>query len=78
MKLMVIPVGRSLVYWPRPMILCINAQADSDEADGNTGRPQPGFFRITGKKYFVLHLRWLGEGNFLVQISCGGSVIGYD
>ena len=21
----------------------------SDEADGNTGRPQPGFFRITGK-----------------------------
>ena len=51
----------------------------SDEADGNTGRPQPGFFRITGKKYFVpyrsqakkyfvLYLRWLGEGNFLVQI----------
>ena len=28
----------------------------SDEADGNTGRPQPGFFRITGKKYFVLYL----------------------
>src|SRR5215470_15231128 len=27
----------------------------SDEADGNTGRPQPGFFRITGKKYFVLY-----------------------
>jgi hypothetical protein len=26
-----------------------------DEADGNTGRPQPGFFRITGKKYFVLY-----------------------
>ena len=25
----------------------------SDEADGNTGRSQPGFFRITGKKYFV-------------------------
>ena len=24
----------------------------SDEADGNTGRPQPGFFRITGKKIF--------------------------
>src|SRR5262249_38500822 len=23
---------------------------------------------ITGKKYFVLYLRWLGEGNFLVQI----------
>ena len=34
------------------------------------------FFRITGKKYFVLYLRWLGEGNFLVQILCGGSVIG--
>src|SRR6516225_8871308 len=31
---------------------------------------------ITGKKYFVLYLRWLGEGNFLVQILCGGSVIG--
>jgi hypothetical protein len=46
----------------------------SDEADGNTGGPQPGFFRITGKKYFVLYLRWLGEGNF-VQILCGGSVI---
>ena len=83
---------------------------------GNTGRPQPGFFRITGKKYFVsyrsqainisystsgslvfpdhrqkifrtlpitgkkyfvLYLRWLGEGNFLVQILCGGSVIGH-
>ena len=36
-------------HWPRPMILCINAQAApgtwpkaSDEADG-TGRPQPGF-----------------------------------
>src|SRR6516165_5485301 len=27
----------------------------SDEADGNAGRPQPGFFRITGKKYFVLY-----------------------
>src|SRR5215467_4141473 len=25
----------------------------SDEADGNTGRSQPGFFRITGTKYFV-------------------------
>src|SRR5262252_2596886 len=48
----------------------------SDEADGNTGRSQPGFFRITGKKYFVLYLRWLGEGKFLVQILCGGSVIG--
>src|SRR6516162_5610158 len=33
---------------------------------------------ITGKKYFVLYLRWLGEGNFLVQILCGGSVIGHD
>ena len=32
---------------------------------------------ITGKKYFVLYLRWLGEGNFLVQILCGGSVIGH-
>ena len=49
-----------------------------DEADGNTGRPQPGFFRITGKKYFVLYLGWLGEGNFLVQILCGGSVVGHD
>jgi hypothetical protein len=31
--------------------------------------------RITGKKYFGLYLRWLGwlgEGNFLVQILCGG------
>src|SRR6516165_10871700 len=27
----------------------------SDEADGNAGRPRPGFFRITGKKYFVLY-----------------------
>jgi hypothetical protein len=27
----------------------------SDEADGNTGRPQPGFFRITGKFFFALH-----------------------
>jgi predicted ATPase len=25
------------------------------EADGNTGRPRPGFFRITGNKYFVLY-----------------------
>ena len=50
----------------------------SDEADGNAGRPQPGFFWITGKKYFVLYLRWLGKGNFLVQILCGGSVIGRD
>ena len=33
---------------------------------------------ITGNKYFVLYLRWLGEGNFLVQILCGGSVIGHD
>src|SRR5215475_11577669 len=33
---------------------------------------------ITGKKYFVLYLRWLGERNFLVQILCGGSVIGHD
>ena len=31
----------------------------SDEADGNTGGPQPGFFRITGKKYFVLYLSCL-------------------
>src|SRR6516225_3058120 len=38
----------------------------------------PGFFRITGEKYFVLYLRWLGEENFLVQILCGGSVIGHD
>jgi len=60
--------GLLLSSWPKA----------SDEADGNTGRPQPGFFRITGKKYFVLYLRWLGEGNFLVQILCGGSVIGYD
>src|SRR6516164_7493937 len=58
--------GLLLSSWPKA----------SDEADGNTGRPQPGFFRITGKKYFVLYLRWLGEGNFLVQILCGGSVIG--
>jgi hypothetical protein len=28
---------------------------------------------ITGKKYFVLYLRWLGEGNFLVQILCGAA-----
>src|SRR6516165_9581258 len=58
--------GLLLSSWPKA----------SDEADGNTGRPQPGCFRITGKKYFVLYLRWLGEGNFLVQILCGGSVIG--
>ena len=44
--------GLLLSSWPKA----------SDEADGNTGRPQPGFFRITGKKYFVLYLRWLGEG----------------
>jgi hypothetical protein len=60
--------GLLLSSWPKA----------SDEADGNTGRPQPGFFRITGKKYFVLYLRWLGEGNFLVEILCGGSVIRYD
>src|SRR6516225_3800307 len=35
--------GLLLSSWPKA----------SDEADGNTGRPQPGFFRITGKKYFV-------------------------
>src|SRR6516164_3170091 len=29
---------------------------------------------ITGKKYFVLYLRWLGEGNFLVQILCGSMI----
>jgi hypothetical protein len=35
----------------------------SDEADGNVGRPQPGFFRITGKKYFVTlpQMAWAGE-----------------
>jgi hypothetical protein len=27
---------------------------------------------ITGKKYFVLYLRWLGEGNFLVHHIGGG------
>jgi hypothetical protein len=53
------------------MILCINAQAASSgdlaqDHRGNAGRPQPGFFRITGKKYFVLYLRWLGEEKFLV------------
>ena len=36
----------------------------SDEADGNTGRPQPGFFRITGKKYFVLHRSHTGKKLF--------------
>jgi hypothetical protein len=40
MKLMVISVGRSLV------------------------------FSGSQKKYFVLYLRWFGEGNFLVQILC--------
>src|SRR5215475_14039767 len=44
----------------------------SDEADGNTGRSQPGFsgsqaqnisyLPITGEKYFVPYRRWLGEG----------------
>src|SRR5215471_1627624 len=33
----------------------------SDEADGNTGRPQPGFFQITGKKYFVLYRSQVGS-----------------
>ena len=41
MKLMVIPVGRSLVF---------------------SGLV---FFRITGKKYFVLYLRWLGEADIM-------------
>src|SRR6516162_7055569 len=40
---------------PRPLPARTWPKA-SDEADGNTGRPQPGFFRITGKKYFVLYL----------------------
>ena len=78
------PIWKRPSHWPGPTILCPRPLPPgtwpkaSDEADGNTGRPQPGFFRITGKKYFVLYLRWLGEGNFLVQILCGGSVIGYD
>ena len=47
----------------RPMILCINAQRPlppgtwpkaSDEADGNTGRPQPGFFRMHRPGHFSL------------------------
>ena len=108
--------ANSSALMPRPLPPGTWPKA-SDEADGNTGRPQPGFFRITGNKYFVLYrsqainilystsgslvfpdhrqkifrtlpitgnkyfvlyLRWLGEGDFLVQILCGGSVIGHD
>src|SRR5215470_8544386 len=68
----------------RPMILCINTQAASsgDLAHAAWFFPdhRQKIFRtlpITGKKYFVFYLRWLGEGNFLVQILCGGSVIGH-
>ena len=110
--------GLLLSSWPKA----------SDEADGNTGRPQPGFFRMHRPGHFSLvifpfsipdpqgigempsspdprspiffeilcglplsswpkasdekkfsnspQMAW--EGNFLVQILCGGSVIGYD
>src|SRR6516162_4247786 len=34
----------------------------SDEADGNTGRPQPGFFRITGKNISYSTSDGLGRG----------------
>src|SRR6516225_3211074 len=62
MRLMVMPVGRSLVFSGSQVgegnflvqILCGGSVIGHDcEADGNAGRPQPGFFRITGKKYFV-------------------------
>src|SRR6516225_7435652 len=45
---------KSSALTPRPLPPGTWPKA-SDEADGNTGRPQPGFFRITGKKYFVLY-----------------------
>src|SRR6516225_9500003 len=45
---------KSSALTPRPLPPGTWPKA-SDEADGNTGRPQPGFFRITGTKYFVLY-----------------------
>src|SRR5262249_40791957 len=69
MKLMVIPVGRSLVF--------SGSQAQNISYPADHRRKIFRTLPITGKKYFVLYLRWLGEGNFLVQILCGGSVIGH-
>src|SRR6516165_9851363 len=50
--------GLLLSSWPKA----------SDEADGNTGRPQPGFFRITGKKIFELTSDGLGGELFSSDI----------
>ena len=69
MKLMVIPVGRSLVF--------SGSQAQNISYPTDHRRKIFRTLPITGKKYFVLYLRWLEEGNFLVQILCGGSVIGH-
>ena len=72
MKLMVIPVGRGLVFSGSQ---AKNISYSTDHRSDHRKK----IFRtlpITGEKYFVLYLRWLGEGNFSVQILCGGSVIG--
>src|SRR5215471_21617808 len=69
MKLMVIPVGRSLVFF--------GSQAQNISYPADHRRKIFRTLPITGKKYFALYPRWLGEGNFLVQILCGGSVIGH-
>src|SRR6516162_7489185 len=50
----------------------------SDEADGNAGRPQPGFFRITGKKYFVLYRSQAKIFRTLPQMAWGGEFFSSD
>jgi hypothetical protein len=67
MKLMVIPVGRSLVFSGS------QAKNISYSTSGSLVFPdhRQKIFRtlpITGKKYFVLYLRWLGEEFFSSDI----------
>ena len=56
------PDPRSLIFFEILCGLLLSSWPKaSDEADGNIGRPQPGFFRITGKKYFVLYRSQVGS-----------------
>src|SRR5215471_20176638 len=82
MKLMVMPVGRSLVF-SGSQAKNISYPTDHRRKIFRTLPQAAWFFRITDKKYFVLYRSQaknisysIGEGNFLVQILCGGSVIG--